>query len=120
MAVFFEQDNVTVEELSEFSYAGLKAIASRGTIGEGAVQEEAVALIKKDGIEVVFAGKYAGGFEDICRDNGIQTVEVKAKDMEDLLHTFADKDTELYIIDTDEGTRKVKAVSGSLSKSYLL
>jgi len=120
MSVFFEQENVTVEELAEFSYAGFKSIAARGTIGDGAAQDEAAELLKKDGIEVIFAHHYAGGFEDVCRKNGIQTVTVKEKDMEDLLHTFADKDTELFIIDTDEGTQKVKAVSGSLSKSYLL
>ncbi len=120
MSVFFEQDNVTVEELAEFSYAGMKSIATHGTMGEGNCQDEAVTLMKKDGIEVVFAENFAPAFQDTCAKTGIQTVVLSESDTDDLFHTFADKDTELYIIDTDEGGRKAKAVSGSLSKSWIL
>ncbi len=120
LAVFFEQEKVTSEELAEFSYTGFKAIAVHNAIGEGDIQKVAAELLKKDGIEVIFAPSFADDFCQECKTQGIETITVTSKDMEDLLHTFADKDAEVFIVETDEGTKKVKAISGSLSKSYPL
>jgi 3-isopropylmalate/(R)-2-methylmalate dehydratase small subunit len=49
---------------------------------------------------------------------GMMAIELNKKDIEDMFHTFADKDTECNIVMNDDGTAKVKLISGSLSKSY--
>ncbi len=45
-------------------------------------------------------------------------IDLDKKSMEDMFHTFQDKDTECSIVPKEDGTYKVKLISGSLSKSY--
>jgi 3-isopropylmalate/(R)-2-methylmalate dehydratase small subunit len=49
---------------------------------------------------------------------GLLAVEMDKKSIDDMFHTFADKDSECKIVQNEDGTAKVKLIAGSLSKSY--
>ena len=49
---------------------------------------------------------------------GMLAVELPEKDIDDMFRSFADKDTECSVSFNEDGTAKVKLISGSLSKSY--
>lgn len=55
--------------------------------------------------------------QKLC-SNKMLGIDLDKKSMEDMFHTFQDKDTECSIIPKEDGTYKVKLISGSLSKSY--
>lgn len=52
-------------------------------------------------------------------NSSILTIEIDKKSIEDMYHTFSDKDTECSIVLKDDDTTKIKLISGSLSKSYI-
>jgi cytidylate kinase len=55
--------------------------------------------------------------QKLCSNNMLG-IDLDKKSMEDMFHTFQDKDTECSIIPKEDGSYKVKLISGSLSKSY--
>ena len=57
-------------------------------------------------------------FRDAAEKENIPVISLDKKSIEDIFRTFADKDSEAAVITNDDGTRKVKLISGSLSKSY--
>ncbi|MBO5691882.1 MAG: 3-isopropylmalate dehydratase small subunit [Spirochaetaceae bacterium] len=98
---------------------GKKVIITRENFGCGSSREHAPWALEVNGINVVVAPNFARIFRQNMYNCGMLAVELPARDIEDIFHTFADKDTECAIIINDDDTAKVKLISGSLSKSYI-
>ena len=87
--------------------------------GCGSSREHAPWALEVNGINVVVAPNFARIFRQNMYNCGMLAIELSERDVEDIFHTFADKDTECAIIINDDDTAKVKLISGSLSKSYI-
>jgi len=57
-------------------------------------------------------------FKKAMKTNNLLVVDIDKKTIEDIFRTFSQKDSECFVVLTDEGTSKIKLMSGSLSKSY--
>lgn len=98
---------------------GKKVIITRGNFGCGSSREHAPWALEVNGIYTVIAENFARIFRQNMFNCGMLAIELHKKDIEDMFRTFADKDTDCNIIINDDGTAKVKLISGSLSKSYI-
>lgn len=102
---------------SKTDVAGKKVIITRENFGCGSSREHAPWALEVNGIYVVVAPNFARIFRQNMFNCGMLAVEMDKKSIEDMFHTFADKDTECKIVINDD-TAKVKLIAGSLSKSY--
>ena len=102
---------------SKTDVAGKKVIITRENFGCGSSREHAPWALEVNGIYVVVASNFARIFRQNMFNCGMLAVEMDKKSIEDMFHTFADKDTECKIVINDD-TAKVKLIAGSLSKSY--
>ena len=98
---------------------GKKVIITRENFGCGSSREHAPWALEVNGIYAVVAPNFARIFRQNMYNCGMLAIELSERDVEDIFHTFADKDTECAIIINDDDTAKVKLISGSLSKSYI-
>ena len=103
---------------SKTDVAGKKVIITRENFGCGSSREHAPWALEVNGIYVVVASNFARIFRQNMFNCGMLAVEMDKKSIEDMFHTFADKDTECKIVINDDDTAKVKLIAGSLSKSY--
>ena len=103
---------------SKTDIPGKSIIITRENFGCGSSREHAPWALEVNGINAVVAVNFARIFRQNMYNCGMMAIELNKKDIEDMFHTFADKDTECNIIMNDDGTAKVKLISGSLSKSY--
>jgi 3-isopropylmalate/(R)-2-methylmalate dehydratase small subunit len=98
--------------------SGKKVIISRDNFGCGSSREHAPWALEVNGINVVVATNFARIFRQNMFNCGLLAIEMDKKSIDDMFHTFADKDTECKIIFNDDATAKVKLIAGSLSTSY--
>lgn len=98
---------------------GKKVIITRENFGCGSSREHAPWALEVNDINVVVAVNFARIFRQNMYNCGLMAIEMSKKDIDDMFHTFASKDTECKIVFNDDGTAKVKLISGSLSKSYV-
>lgn len=98
---------------------GVKVIITRENFGCGSSREHAVWALEANGIYCVIAPNFARIFRQNMFNNGLLSVEISKKDIADMFHTFASKDTECKIEEKEDGSWKVKLIAGSLSKSYV-
>ena len=98
--------------------AGKKVIITRENFGCGSSREHAPWALEVNGIYVVVATNFARIFRQNMYNCGMLAIEMDKKSIEDMFRTFADKDTECSVSFNEDGTAKVKLISGSLSKSY--
>lgn len=98
---------------------GKKVIVTRENFGCGSSREHAPWALEVNGIHAVVAVSFARIFRQNMYNCGMLAVELPAKDIDDIFRTFSEKDTGCGIAMNDDGTAKVKLVSGSLSKSYV-
>jgi len=103
---------------SKADIPGKKVIITRENFGCGSSREHAPWALEVNGIYAVVAVNFARIFRQNMFNCGMLAVELSKKDIDDMFRTFADKDTECNIVINDDGTAKVKLISGSLSKSY--
>ncbi|HIW37295.1 MAG TPA: 3-isopropylmalate dehydratase small subunit [Candidatus Treponema faecavium] len=104
---------------SKTDITGKKVIITRDNFGCGSSREHAPWALEVNGIYTVIAENFARIFRQNMFNCGMLAIELHKKDIEDMFRTFADKDTDCNIIINDDGTAKVKLISGSLSKSYI-
>ena len=95
-----------------------RVIITRENFGCGSSREHAPWALEVNGIYVVIAANFARIFRQNMYNCGLLALDMSKKDIEDMFRTFADKDTECKIKQSDDGTWKVKLIAGSLSKSY--
>ena len=117
-AAFYNQSAITAEEIIAKGYTGGKIIFGRDDFGGGDKADEAVKMLKGNGVLSVVASGANAAFREAAEKEQLAIVQLDKKSIEDIFRTFADKDSEAAIITNDDGTRKVKLISGSLSKSY--
>ncbi len=98
---------------------GKKVIITRENFGCGSSREHAPWALEVNGIYTVIAENFARIFRQNMFNCGMLAIEMHKKEIDDMFRTFGDKDTDCNIIINDDGTAKVKLISGSLSKSYL-
>jgi 3-isopropylmalate/(R)-2-methylmalate dehydratase small subunit len=103
---------------SKTDISGKSVIITRENFGCGSSREHAPWALEVNGINAVVAVNFARIFRQNMYNCGMMAIELSEKDIEDMFHTFADKDTDCNIVMNDDGTAKVKLISGSLSKSY--
>lgn len=97
---------------------GKKVIITRENFGCGSSREHAPWALEVNGYHVVVAVNFARIFRQNMYNCGLLAIDMDKKSIEDMFHTFADKETECKIVFNDDGTAKVKLIAGSLSKSY--
>ena len=98
--------------------AGKKVIITRENFGCGSSREHAPWALEVNGIYVVIAVNFARIFRQNMYNCGMLAVDMDRNSVDDMFHTFAQKDTECKIVINDDGTAKVKLIAGSLSTSY--
>lgn len=103
---------------SKTDVPGKKVIITRENFGCGSSREHAPWALEVNGIYVVVAVNFARIFRQNMYNCGLLAVEMDRKSVDDMFRTFASKDTECQIKQSDDGTWKVKLIAGSLSKSY--
>lgn len=97
---------------------GKKVIVSRDNFGFGANKEVVAQALRKAGILTIIVSTIDSEFKKILKNENIVVVDLNAKTIEDMFKTFSDKDTDCLVLLTDDGSSKLKFISGSLSKSY--
>jgi len=117
-AAFYDKPAVTAEEIFARGYTGGKIIFGKDDFGCGDKAEETVKMLKNNGVLRIVVMSADAGFHDAAEKENIPVIALDKKSIEDIFRTFADKDSEAAVITNDDGTRKVKLISGSLSKSY--
>lgn len=120
VAYFIDKPAFTADDIIVERFSTEKMIICKGKVGEGDSVVDAVAVLKQHGFLAVVALSFDEDFESLAEERGITPVTLSKKDIADMFKTFAEKDTEANLIETDEGVEKVKLISGSLSKSYIL
>ncbi len=98
---------------------GKKVIITRENFGCGSSREHAPWALEVNEIYAVVAVNFARIFRQNMFNCGLMAIELNKKDIDDMFRTFANKDTDSIITMNDDGTAKVKLISGSLSKSYI-
>ena len=98
---------------------GKRIIITRENFGTGENPDNAVSALKDNGIYGIIVSTMNPEFKKAVKNGGLLVVDVDKKTIEDIFRTFSQKDAECYIVMTDEGTSKIKLMSGSLSKSYI-
>ena len=116
---FIDKSDVTTDELIPANYIAEQVIISRDNFGCGETADEAIVSLKNQGICAIVLSNIADEFDVAAKKGNMIIVNLDKKSIEDMFHTFGDKDTEASIIYNDDNTAKVKLISGSLSKSYL-
>lgn len=99
--------------------SGKKLIITRENFGAGDNAETAVNALKDNGIYGVIVSTMALEFKKAMKEGKLLVVDIDKKTIEDMFRIFSQKDTECFIVLTDEGISKLKLMSGSLSKSYI-
>ncbi len=120
VAYFVDKNAFTSDDIIVERFSTEKMIICKGKVGEGDAVVDAVAVLQQHGFHAVVATAFDEDFESLAEERGITAVTLSKKDIADMFKTFAEKDTEANLIETDEGVEKVKLISGSLSKSYIL
>lgn len=120
VAYFVDKPAFTADDIIVERFSTEKMIICKGKVGEGDAVVDAVGTLKQHGFLAVVATAFDEDFESLAEERGITAVTLSKKDIADMFKTFAEKDTEANLIETDEGVEKVKLISGSLSKSYIL
>jgi 3-isopropylmalate/(R)-2-methylmalate dehydratase small subunit len=98
---------------------GKRIIITRENFGIGEHPENAAAALKDNGIYCVIVSTMAPEFKKAMKTSNLLVVDIDKKTIEDIFRTFSQKDSECFVVLTDEGTSKIKLMSGSLSKSYV-
>lgn len=98
--------------------AGKRIVISRENFGCGDECEQASWAFEANGIYAVVAINFQKTFRQTMFQNNLLTIELDRKSIDDIFHTFGDKEVDGSIILNEDGTAKVKLISGSLSKSY--
>jgi 3-isopropylmalate/(R)-2-methylmalate dehydratase small subunit len=98
--------------------AGKKVIITRENFGCGSSREHAPWSLEVNGIYTVIAVNFARIFRQNMYNCGMLAVDMDKKSIDDMFHTFSNKDTDCKIVINDDGSAKVKLIAGSLSKSY--
>ncbi|MCR4941148.1 MAG: hypothetical protein K5930_13765 [Treponemataceae bacterium] len=117
-AAFYDQSAVTSDEIVARGYTGGKIVFGKDDFGGGENAAEAVKMLKNNGVLNVVVTSAAPDFREAAEKGTLPLVTLDKKSIDDIFRTFADKDSEAAVITNDDGTRKVKLISGSLSKSY--
>lgn len=118
-AGFYSGNDVSAEDILAGGYIGGKMIFARKNFGNGEKAPEAVTMLKEEGVLRVIANSVAPEFHKAAEEKQLEIIILDAKSIEDIFHTFEDKDAEAAAIVKEDGTKKVKLISGSLSKSYI-
>lgn len=94
-------------------FFGNKAIIAKDfeTLASKAIEANVVLAI---------SSSFSNENEKALEEKNIKTVILDKHSIEDAYKTFADKDSEVYLIQNEDNTFKLKFFSGSLSKSYQL
>jgi hypothetical protein len=71
-------------------------------------------------LELVVSSSFSEELEKKLESKFIRTVILDKNSIEDAFKAFGDKDSEVYFIQNEDDTYKLKFFSGSLSKSYQL
>lgn len=71
-------------------------------------------------ILLAISSSFSEEIENQLKGKNIKPVILDKHSIEDAYKTFADKDSEVFLIQNEDGTFKLKFFSGSLSKSYQL
>ncbi len=116
----FFKSGITSDEIISAQYAGAKTLVVGEKFGSGDRVKEAAENLKKHGICVVASDGIDSDFASACENEGIRFANLDRRSLDDVIKTFADKDTESFLSTNEEGVLKFKCVSGSFSKSYLL
>ena len=103
---------------SKTDITGNRVVITRENFGCGAVREHAPLALEANGIHTVISQNFSRTFRQSMFACGVAALEIDRKSLDDMFHTFADKDTECKVIINDDGTTKIKLIAGSLSKSY--
>ena len=117
-AAFYDQSAITAQAIIEKGYTGGKIIFGRDDFGGGDNADEAVKMLKNNGVLSVVVSGANSSFRTSAENEKLNVISLDKKSVEDIFRTFADKDSEAAVITNDDGTKKVKLISGSLSKSY--
>lgn len=104
---------------SKTDLAGKKVIITRANFGCGSSREHAPWALEANGINAVIAENFARIFRQNMFNCGMLAAELGSDAIDEMFRSFADKDTDCTITAGDDGSAKIKLVSGSLSKSYL-
>lgn len=119
-----EQDTRIFESLvlpqfdPEIDVPEKKVIVSRDNFGIGANKIEAAKALKKAGILTIIVSTIDAEFKKILKDENIVVVDLNSKSIEDMFKVFSKKDTDCLVVLAEDGSSKLKFISGSLSKSY--
>ena len=97
---------------------GKKVIVSRDNFGIGENQESVAKALKAAGILTIVVSTIGSEFKKILKNENIVVVDLDKKTIEDMFKTFSEKDTDCLVLLSEDGTSKIKLISGSLSKSY--
>ena len=117
-AAFYNQQAVTADEIIARGYTGGKIIFGKDDFGAGEKADEAVKMLKNNGVLSVVVSGANEAFASAAENEKLSVISLDKRSIEDIFRTFADKDSEAAVITNDDGTKKVKLISGSLSKSY--
>lgn len=98
--------------------AGKRVIITRENFGCGSSREHAPWALEANGVYVVIAPNFARIFRQNMFNCGLMAIEMDRKAVDDMFRSFGDKDTECKVGLKDDGSWRVKLISGSLSKSY--
>lgn len=112
--------NLSLENFSSLDdVPGKNLIITRENFGTGDNADLAANALKNSGIYAVIVSTIAPEFKKAMKNADLIVVDIDKKTIEDIFRIFSQKDSECYIVLNDEGSSKIKLVSGSLSKSYV-
>jgi hypothetical protein len=105
-AIIFASEN-------EDDFYGCKAVVAKDFAN---LTEKAIDA----GILLAISSSFAEDTTQKLESKGIKPVILDKHSIEDAYKSFADKDSEVYLIKNEDDSYKLKFFSGSLSKSYQL
>ncbi len=103
---------------SKRDLSNVKVVITRENFGCGQCNDRTTWALETNGILCVIAVNFAKLFKQNMCKNSMLALDMSKKDIDEMFHTFADKDTECKIEQKDDGTWKVKLIAGSLSTSF--
>jgi 3-isopropylmalate/(R)-2-methylmalate dehydratase small subunit len=121
--LFLDRTDVRLDDIPARDVAAAGVIITRDNFGvdfDGAKPAWVGGAAGEAGVGAVVAGSFSRTARQCFLDAGLIAVELPKKDLEDVFKTFLPMETPTCrVTHNDDGTCKVKLISGSLSKSYV-
>lgn len=119
-AFFVDISGLSADDVLLMKFFGEKVMVVRDNFCIAGDLDAALLCLKNAGFNSIITTGSVEAYRNKAVDYGIETISVDGKSLEDMFHTFKDKDTEISFSYTEENYLKIKLISGSLSKSYQL